>query len=115
MTIAAVIIIALHGLVHLIGFVKEFKLSEVKQISGPSLVSVSAIQAKLLGILWFTTAALFSVLAVAILLKQQWAPLVGITAIVLSQILLILYWKDAKFGTIANLLIITYIILHYYL
>ncbi len=112
MTIALVIIIALHGLIHLIGFVKEFKLAEVKQISGPK---VSATTGKLLGAMWLAATVLFFVLAVAILQNTQWAAIVGIAAVVVSQILLIIYWKDAKFGTIANLLIITYIIIHYYL
>lgn len=39
--------------------------------------------------------------------------MIAVPAMVLSQILIILYWKDAKFGTIANVIILATMIVEY--
>ncbi len=85
-----------HGLIHLMGFVKAFKLADIQQLTQ----SIS----KPLGILWLVTAVLF-IAAVALFLFQNnawW--MVAIPAVVLSQVLIFGAWQDAKFGTIANVI-----------
>ena len=92
-----VFILLIHGIIHFMGFVKAFKLHEVSQLT----LSIS----KTTGVFWFFTGLLFVIAFVALLLKQQWWPVLGMIAIVLSQILIIYYWKDAKYGTIVNLIV----------
>jgi hypothetical protein len=48
---------------------------------------------------------------VAFLLKKDWWWIIAVPALVLSQILIIMSWQDAKFGTIANVVILASIIL----
>jgi len=89
-------ILLIHGLIHLMGFVKAFKLADIQQLTQ----SIS----KPLGILWLVTAVLF-IAAVALFLFQNnawW--IVAIPAVVLSQFLIFGAWQDAKFGTIANVI-----------
>jgi hypothetical protein len=42
----------------------------------------------------------------ALLLKQHWWWAAGLLAVVISQALIIMNWQDAKFGTIANIIIL---------
>lgn len=98
MKIAFLIIVLLHGLIHLIGFVKGFELKEVKELTLPI--------SKPMGVLWLTATSLFLTYGILHLLNSKYAWLVGLTAIILSQVLIILFWKDAKFATIPNIIIL---------
>jgi len=98
------VITVLHGLIFLMGFVKGFKLAEIKDVK--SDISQTG------GLLWLLTTFLFLITAVLFLLNMEpvwW--ILAIVSVVYSQILTFMYWKDAKFGTIANVLIIAGIIL----
>ncbi len=89
-------ILLIHGLIHLMGFVKAFKLGEVSQLSGHF--------SKPAGLMWLVAALLFIAAVAAFLLKNDgwWMP--AAAAVVLSQILIFTQWNDAKFGTIANII-----------
>jgi len=98
MRIVFIIIVALHGLIHLLGFVKAFKLAEVNDLT----LSIS----KPSGVLWLIACILFLITALlfAINFEYWWVP--GILSILLSQTLVIIYWQDAKFATLPNLFIL---------
>jgi len=100
---AAIIII--HGLIHLLGFVKAFHLAEVNQLT-------QAIP-KSTGLLWLIAALLFITVAVIFLLKYKWWWMVAVPALVLSQLLIFMYWQDAKYGTIANVMVLVGIVIGY--
>lgn len=90
------IILLLHGLIHLMGFTKAFKLAEVPQLSGSF--------SKPAGVLWLLTALLFTFSVLFFYLKKDWWWMVAAPAVVLSQILIFTQWRDAKFGTVANVI-----------
>jgi hypothetical protein len=93
-----VIVIALHGLVHLPGFLKAFRISEFEQLH--SYISKPA------GVFWLLATLLFFAAALLFLLKSNTWPVLAITATLLSAILIVLFWKDAKFGMIPNVIIL---------
>ena len=91
-------LIIFHGLIHLAGFSRAFNLEAMNHIT--QRIS------KANGILWLAAAVLFIVTALLFFLnKQQWWML-SVFAILLSQYLLFTSWHDAKFGTIANIIIL---------
>jgi len=98
-------IILVHGLIHFMGFAKAFNYGNItqltKEISKPS------------GMFWLLTAFLFIVTIILFLLKKDAWFLFGLTAVIISQILIITVWNDAKFGTIANVIMLAAIILNY--
>jgi len=99
------IIIAIHSLIHLMGFVKAFNLAELSQLTQ----SIS----KTSGIIWLLTSLLFLCsLGLYVFQKQEWL-MVATVAVVLSQIVIIQSWTDAKFGTIANMIILFPIIISF--
>ncbi len=98
-------VIVIHGFIHLMGFVKAFQLAEVNQLTQTIHKPV--------GLLWLISALLFITAVVIFLLNKDWWWMIAVPALVLSQVLIILYWQDAKFGTIANVIILAGIVIGY--
>ena len=91
-------LILIHGAIHLLGFVKAFQLAEVPQLTQP--ISKGA------GVLWLLTTLLFLAAAVGLLAGWgSWSALV-LGGVVLSQVLIFTTWSDAKYGTIANVILL---------
>ncbi len=96
-------VLLLHGCIHLIGFAKAYGYANITQITK----EVS----KLTGLGWLLTALLFVMAAVLFISKNEFWTIVAILAVVLSQVLIAKVWKEARFGTIANLIILLVAIL----
>lgn len=92
------IILFFHGLIHLMGFAIAFRLVEIEQLSG----SIS----KSWGWVWLLTALLFQITFILFILKKDAWPILAIVAAMLSQILILTVWSDAKFGTFINIIIL---------
>ncbi len=94
----------LHGIIHVMGFLNAFEINWIDQ----SLFSIrySDFSQKLLGVLWLATALFFLVTFVMYLQESSRWWLFSLIAIVLSQILIFLFWKDARYGTLANLILL---------
>ncbi len=91
-------ILLIHGLIHFMGFAKAYNYGNVTQLT--------KVISKPNGLLWLLTAILFVVETLLFLLKKESWPYIATAAVVTSQILIITVWKDAKFGTIANVLVL---------
>ena len=91
-------IILIHGLIHFMGFAKAFGYGNITQLT--KHISKPA------ALLWLIIAFLFLVAVLLFLLKKETWPYIAITAVVISQILIITVWKDAKFGTITNVIVL---------
>lgn len=114
MRILFIIISLLHGLIHIMGYLKEFHIAHIKQITGPNLIQVNDTGRRILGSLWLLATILFLATAAAFMVNSPWLLWLGLAAVVVSQMLLVLYWTDAKFGTIANLYILIYLLIFYF-
>jgi hypothetical protein len=98
-------IVGVHGLIHLMGFAKAFNYAELEQLSQP----ISKSQ----GLIWITAALLLlAIIPLFAFRKDLWWE-VALIAIIASQAVIFFSWKDAKFGTIANLIILVAVIFAY--
>lgn len=91
------ILIFSHGSFHILGFVKAFNLLPVNQLKG----NISKVN----GVLWLISFLLFVTAAFQIILKLDWFIFL-FTGTILSQYLIFTSWQDAKFGTIANIILL---------
>ena len=96
-------ILLVHGCIHLLGFLKAFDLSEIQQLTR-SIPRVA-------GMLWLFAVLLFFITMVGLLMGQSWWFYLAIVSVFVSQILIVMVWQDAKFGTIANGIILLVAIL----
>lgn len=95
----------IHGIIHLLGFIKAFRLAHVSQLTCE--ISKSA------GVIWMMVAlGLISSTILYIPMYNLWFVLAFFSTLI-SQTLIIGTWRDAKFGTIANAIILFIAITHF--
>ena len=51
-------LLAIHGLIHLLGFLKPWKLARVEQLSGRAIVPLSETAGRVVGLFWLSAALL---------------------------------------------------------
>jgi hypothetical protein len=90
------ICIILHASLHFFWFLKAFNIISIT----PSKLRTSKTQ----GIFWLMAALLLMAAAELLFLDREYWWIYGSAALILSQTLLILNWKDAKAGTAINIL-----------
>ncbi len=107
------IIIILHALLHLLGFIKEYKLAQVSQISGETIFGLSDTAKRVAGAMWMVACLSFLVTVGQYLRGSDSWWIWAIASAVISQLLIILYWHDAKAGTAANIIILAVTVFGY--
>ena len=89
------VFLVVHGLIHLMGTAKAFGVADIPQLTQQI--------ARPLGILWLLAAALFLLGAILFFTWPQRWWVVGAGAVVVSQVVILTSWSDARYGTIANI------------
>ena len=93
-----IVLFLAHGCIHFLGYTKAFYPSfdsgPIQFVSRP------------FGLAWLFVGLLFILTALLLIFKKEWWPIIGVITILLSQMLVIIYWKDAKFGTIFNFILL---------
>ena len=91
------VLLAVHGLIHLLGTAKAFDWLELKKMELPVT--------KNFGVFWFITALLFLLTLFLLIIGKEWW-WTAFIAVLLSQVLISMSWGNARFGTIANIMIL---------
>ncbi|MEI6684055.1 MAG: DUF6544 family protein [Bacteroidota bacterium] len=91
-------VLLVHGLIHFMGFAKAFHYGDMKQLILPI--------SKPLGMLWMLAALLFIATIALYLLKIESWWILALAAVAVSQTVIVTGWQDARFGTIANLVVL---------
>jgi hypothetical protein len=92
------IFLLVHGLIHLMGFFKAFQFMEISQLKN----EISRPE----GLLWLLSALLFLAAIILLLVDAGWWWMIALAALLISQGLVISTWSDAKFGTVANAIVL---------
>lgn len=92
-------------MIHILGFLKAFRLAEINQLT--QYIS------KPMGILWLIALILFLAAVIQLIINNNLWWITGLAAVILSQVLIILFWQDARFGTIANIIVLLSVIAGY--
>jgi len=87
-----------HGLIHLLGAAKGFRLARVPLLSQP--ISVRT------GLVWLAGAMLFFATGIALSAWPEGWWTIGAAAILVSTVAIVRSWSDAKFGVIPNIFIL---------
>jgi hypothetical protein len=95
-----------HGAIHLLGFLKWEKLAKLPQLSGVTVVPLSAAGQRIFALGWLLSCLLLVI--VAGLRALRWESWWGfaLVGIALSETVIVLSWSDARFGTVLNVLLL---------
>ena len=112
LVIAAVVILALHGLIHLMGTTVYMKLGRVEGLSYKTTLlggrwDLGEMGIAVYGALWLLAAVGFIAAAVGLAAGWESATLLLVAVTALSLVLTVLDWNSAFMGAIVNLVILT--------
>lgn len=91
-------ILLVHGLIHLMGPVKALGLAPLPQLSKPISLAMGAV--------WLLAAVLMFAALTALWLWPRGFWALALLAVIFSQLMIVSAWPDAKFGTLANAVIL---------
>ena len=97
-------LLLLHGVIHLMGFLKAVGAANLPQLG---MVSRRA------GLFWLLAAVLFVAATVLYLMKHSSWIYLALAAVIVSQTLILFSWKEAKWGTIANMIVLPVVLLSF--
>ncbi|MFC1726411.1 ABC transporter permease [candidate division KSB1 bacterium] len=110
------VILALHGLIHLLGFVVYLKIAEVKDLPYKTTIFAGRINLgesgiKVIGILWMLAALGFVVSTVGVFGLTGWWQAVTLYVTIFSLLVTVSGIPDSVFGAAVNVIILAYLIL----
>jgi hypothetical protein len=103
MRLLLVVVLVLHGLIHLLGVAKAFGLAALPQLTQPIAAGR--------GWLWLAAALLFVAAAIGVVVMPRWWWAAGAAALVVSTIAIAGSWHDAKAGAVVNLGLLAVVII----
>ncbi|MBN8611385.1 MAG: hypothetical protein J0L92_12400 [Deltaproteobacteria bacterium] len=98
MRVALTLLLVVHGALHLLGPARAFGLAELPQLTQPI--------SRTMGVAWLVAAALLLVTAALVIVAPRVWWIVGAIALVASQLVIMSSWADARWGTVANVLLL---------
>lgn len=102
MRLLLTVIILIHAFIHFMAFAKSFHWVQMPAINHPI--------PKSLGIIWFMAGIIFLVSLLMYVKEAGYWWVVALTAIFISQLLILHEWNDAKWGTLINIFILVPVI-----
>lgn len=92
------VLISIHGLLHLLGFAKAFKIARLEQMPHPI--------SKVNGVFWLVAACLVVTTGFLFYFFVEHWWFVGIVSVIVSEYVIITDWEDAGLGTTLNIFIL---------
>lgn len=91
-------LLAVHGLIHLMGFAKAFGYAELPQLTQPI--------SREMGLAWLAAGLLVVASAAMMIAWPRSSWIVGAVALVMSQSVILSAWRDAWVGTVVNVVLL---------
>lgn len=105
MKIIFIILVLVHGLIHLLGFLKGSGLKDIKELK----LEYSQGSAQI----WLIASVLFVLFGISYLLSFRYSWVIGFLTVMISTFLIITFWQDAKFGIIINFIVLLVVMVNF--
>ena len=114
--VIAAIYLIVHGLIHLFGFVVNFQIAEIEDITYKTTalagkLDVGHLGTRVLGIVWLLAAVAFVISGATIFASPPWWWSFTLAATLVSLAICILGWPDARFGVLADVIVLVFLFL----
>jgi hypothetical protein len=108
------IVLVVHGLIHLMGFFKECKPAFEQNFDGKSARVSPPGVSRMSGTLWLLCSIGMIGSCVVFLWEIKWWWIPAGISVLTSQLLILVYWRDAKYGTFVNGIIVVILFTSYH-
>ncbi|MEW6511708.1 MAG: DUF6544 family protein [Bacteroidota bacterium] len=92
----------IHGLIHVLGVAREWKIVKENRIPGARLLPPAGQTATMAGVCWLAACIAFVLAGTLLLVSAEGWWRIAVIGMVISQVLIIVFWKEARAGTIVN-------------
>jgi hypothetical protein len=92
------VVVMVHGAIHFLGAAKGLGWTKVSQLVEPISTGLGAV--------WLVAAVVTIATGLLLVTRVRWWWIVGVVAVVISQMVIVTSWADAKVGTIANVVLL---------
>ncbi len=105
------IVLAVHGVIHLLGFVVPWQLAHIEELPYKTTLLAGRLDIgdagiRLLGILWLAATIGFVAAALGLAMGQPWWYALAVATVALSLIISVASWPEASPGTVISVLIL---------
>jgi hypothetical protein len=116
MRIVLIAILVVHAIAHLVGFVVPWRLMTSADVPYRTTILAGAVDVgatgiKVVGVLWLAAALAFLVIALGLHGRASWWYPTVLPIVAASIALCVLGWPDARFGLVANVVIIALLLI----
>lgn len=102
--VVAILLIG-HAMIHLLGPLEIWGVADIAELTGqPSVDIGETVDVVLFG--WLIAFLILLVAGIGVLARRAWWRGWAIAGVVVSQIVIVIWWGDAATGTIPNLLVV---------
>lgn len=98
-------VVVLHGLLHLLGFVKAFGIAELSALQQPI--------SRPLGVVWLLAAVVLIAAGVAAVFSPRTFWMLAVAGAVISQLVIVTSWTDARWGSLGNVIVLVAAVLSF--
>jgi len=110
------IVLLLHGVAHLVGFVVPWGFGNLPDTAYTTTllagrVDIGHTGIRIVGVLWLVTALAFAAAGVGTLMLQPWWRWLTLTVASVSLVLSLLGWPEARIGVLVDLAILSLVLL----
>ena len=102
-------LLVLHGLIHLLGVPLAWG-GRFAGMTGGTLVPLGDFALRAAGTAWLLACLAPLVAALGVALGRDWWRPAALVAAIMSQALVVLWWPDARAGTLANILVLAAVV-----
>lgn len=99
------ILVLVHGIIHLLGFLKGTGLKDIKELR----LEYSNTSAYV----WLIASGLFVLFGISYLFSFRYSWIIGFLSVLISTFLIIIFWQDTKFGIIPNVIVLLVVIVNF--
>jgi hypothetical protein len=100
------VLLGIHALIHFFGFFKAFEIAQFDALTKPV--------SRAMGLAWLLAGTLLILSLLLFAMKTQYWWAIALVGVLFSQVLIFTFWKDARFGTILNIVILIPAIIAYF-
>ncbi len=105
------LLLLFHGLIHLLGPIEIWAIADLEELTGQPVIDLGQSVTNVLAGVWLVAFIVLVGTGIGVLVGRTWWRVWALFGVVISQVVIFIWWDDAAAGTLPNLLVIAAVVL----